>query len=122
MRAFDYKFSFKLFGSERTLTRKIHGIASLLSAKMIRPPEGRCSTTKYFKVILKSTALSGPPLNLGVEVEIVLLIYFERRVRRVALDFPRTPNYSTFNDLKNLSSSRRLIEQAIVPSWAVFFF
>ena len=48
-------------------------------------------------VILKSTALSGLPLNHGVEVKKVVLIYFERHARRVALDFPRTPNYSTFD-------------------------
>ena len=33
MRAFDYKLSLKLFGSERTLTRKIHEVACLFAAK-----------------------------------------------------------------------------------------
>ena len=67
-----------------------------LRQKMIRPPEGRCPTTKCLMVILKSTAAASLPLNLGVEVKTVLLIYFERRARRFHLEFPRTPKYSTF--------------------------
>ena len=45
-------------------------------------------------VILKSTAVPGLSLNLGVEVKKVLLVYFERHARRVPIEFPRTPNNS----------------------------
>ena len=61
---------------------------------MIRPPEGRCPTTKCSMVILKSTAITGLSLNLGVKVKKVLLVYFERHARRVPLEFPRTLNNS----------------------------
>ena len=63
---------------------------------MIRPPEGRYPTMKCFMVILKSTAIPGQPLNLGVEVKKVLLIYFERHARRAPLDFRWAVMYSTF--------------------------
>ena len=45
-------------------------------------------------VILKSTALAGLPLNLGVDVGRALLSYFERHARRFSLIFPRMSNIS----------------------------
>ena len=49
--------------------------------------------------ILKCTAPAGLPLNPGVEVKKVRLIYFERQAGRFLLDIPRTPKFATFNDL-----------------------
>ena len=82
---------------------------------MIRPPEGRCLTTKCFMVILKSTALSELPLNLGVEVKKVSVVYFERHARLVLLVYPRTLNYSIPST--TYKNSRRA---GNLP-WAVFF-
>ena len=45
-----------------------------------------------FMVILKSTAPVELPLNLGVEVKKVLLIYFERHARLYALGSARKLN------------------------------
>ena len=59
---------FKLLG----VTAHSLGISMELLAysrqKKIRPPESRCPTKQFFMVILKSTAVAGLPLNLGVEV------------------------------------------------------
>ena len=56
-------------------------------------------------VILRSTALAGLPPDLGVEVKKVLLVYFERHARRVALAFPRTPTNPLLSTNDFLSSS-----------------
>ena len=69
---------------------------------------------KPFMVILKSTAIAGLPLYLGVEVGKVLLIYFERYTRRFLLDFPRTPKYSTL-----VNEQPFFVEQASEPRGAV---
>ena len=93
----------KPVGRDRTLTRRIHGVASFFAAKkLVRPPEGRCPTTKFFMVIFYSTAVPGLPLNLGVEVKKFLFIYFDRRARRSLLEnSPDAPIFHFQRPLKN---------------------
>ena len=58
-------------------------------------------------VILKSAAVAGLPLNLGVKVKKVLLVYFERHARLFTLDSARMLKIIHF---------KSLVEQAIEPS------